>query len=394
VTYVDVLLVLIVGSAALAGYRQGLVAAACSLLGAVVLALGAVTLAPILVRTIDSGLARTAVSMAVLLIGVLLGEFIGGWAGKVISEQITWSPAKSVDQVLGLVGQGVAVLFLSWVVATSLASAPIPTLTSAIRNSEILGAVNRVAPSLAEGLTDRLRALLNSTGFPDILGPLDATPIIDVPAPDSALLSDPAVAAARASVLKIRSASSSCGKSFTGSGFVIGPERVVTNAHVVGGSDRVTVEAGGIQLEASVVDFNPDQDLAVLLVPGLGEAGLPLDTAGLPGQADAIVLGYPEGGPFTVSPARVRSTTDLRGPNIYSDTTVERQVYLLRSDVRPGNSGGPLIDQDGEVVGVVFGAAVDDPTTAFALTAAEVAPTIAAGLTDTTPDDTQTCALR
>ncbi len=392
-TLVDLVLVLVVVAGGVAGFRQGFVAAGCSLLGAVVCAVGALALAPVVVRDLESGLARTAASMGVLVVGVLIGEFIGGWAGRTLSEQITWTPARALDRTVGMAFQAVAVLALAWIVALPLASAPLPWLSAAIRNSAILGAVDRAAPQGAQGITDQLRRLLNSTGFPDILGPLGATPVVDVPAPDEALTADPAVAAVAPSVLKIRAVSQSCGRGFSGTGFVIGPERVLTNAHVVGGSSTVGVEVDGELLEATVVDYDSDQDTAVLAVPGLDRPALTFDDQPVTAQSDAIVLGYPLGGPFTVSPGRVRSVTDLTGPDIYQSTTVQREVYLLRALVRPGNSGGPVIDADGEVIGVVFGAAIDDPETGFALTASEVAGTVAAGLTDTTPADTGACAL-
>ena len=110
--------------------------------------------------------------------------------------------------------------------------------------------------------------------------------MIDVPAPDTTLSDDPAVAAAQPSVLKIRASAPSCGKAFTGSGFVIGPERVLTNAHVVGGSSQVSVEVGDAELDAEVVEYDHQLDLAVLRVPGLTEAALPLDTQGLPDEAE------------------------------------------------------------------------------------------------------------
>ena len=201
-TLVDVFLILLVGSAAFAGYRQGFVAAACSLLGAVVFALLAVTITPSLVQGIDDGLGRTALSMAILIIAILIGEVLGGWAGGVLSGLITWSPVKAVDRTLGMFGQAAAVLLIAWLVATPLASAPIPALSSSIRNSAILGTVNKLVPDTADDLTGQLRELLNSTGFPDILGPLDATPVIDVPAPDSTLSGDPVVAAVQSSVLR------------------------------------------------------------------------------------------------------------------------------------------------------------------------------------------------
>ncbi|MEP6979870.1 MAG: MarP family serine protease [Nakamurella sp.] len=392
-TFIDVVLVLLVVAGGMAGFRQGLVAAGCSLLGAVVCALGALALAPVVVRDMQSGLARTAASMGILVVGVLIGEVIGGWAGRTLSEQITWTPAKTVDRTLGMLGQAVAVLALAWIVALPLASAPLPWLTAAIRNSTVLAAVDRVAPDGSAGLTGQLRTLLNSTGFPDILGPLGATPIVDVPAPDQNLLTDPVVAAAAPSVLKIRAASQSCRKAFSGTGFVIGPEHVLTNAHVVGGASSVGVEVDGTLVPATVVAYDSEEDTAVLYVPGLDRPALTFDDRIQPAQADAIVLGYPLGGPFTVSAGRVRSVIELTGPDIYQSTTVQRQVYLLRALVQPGNSGGPVLDAAGEVVAVVVGGAIDDNETGFALTAAEVADTVAAGLTDTSAAATGACVL-
>jgi S1-C subfamily serine protease len=393
VTLVDVFLILLIASGAVAGYRQGLIAAFCSLLGAVVLAIGALMLAPVAVRDLESGLARTAVSMALLAGGVIIGELIGGWAGRVLSEQVRWSPARAADKTLGMLGQAVAVLLLAWVVALPLASAPIASLTASIRNSAILGVVNKVAPEGSQALAERLRSLLNSTGFPDILGPLDATPVIEVPEPDSGLAADPAVAATRASVVKIKASAPSCGKSFSGTGFAIGPNHVLTNAHVVGGSSTVTVEVRGGAKAATVVDYNSQLDLAVLYVPAIGVPALAFASTEQTAQSDAIVLGYPRGGPFAVSPARVRSTIQLSGPDIYQRQTVVRQVYLLRTSIQPGNSGGPVISRDGKVVGVVFGAAIDSPDTGFALTSAQVAGTVQAGLSDSSPAATDSCVL-
>ncbi len=392
-TFIDALIILMVVSGAWAGYRQGFVAAAISLLGAVALALGALALAPVLVRGLDVGAARTAASVGLVVLGVLIGELIGSWAGRTLSGQITWSPAKAVDRALGAVGQAVTVLVLALLVALPIASAPLPWLSSAIRNSAILTAVQHVAPSGVGIVSDKLRALLNSTGFPDVLGPLDPTPIVDVPAPDSALSGNPVAAGAQPSVLKIHSVAPSCAKDFSGSGFVIGPEHVLTNAHVVGGSTRVSVEVNGEFKPATVVDYDPNIDVAVLYVPGLGLPALAFEGTPLTTADDALVLGYPLGGPFTVSPSRVRSVSEISGPNIYQTQTVNRQVYILRGLVQPGNSGGPLLDDRGKVAGVVFGAAIDNPETGFALTAAQVAPTVAAGLTDTSIADTGACAL-
>ena len=199
-------------------------------------------------------------------------------------------------------------------------------------------------------------------------------PVPSVAPPDGSLASNPAVAHAAHSVVKVESTSHACQKIMAGSGFVISPNRVMSNAHVVAGADEFVVSVDGREHDATVVAFDPNADISILDVPGLSAP--PLDFAhgiAMTG-ADAVVLGYPGGGPFVAYPARIREVVELSGPDIYDSTTVRREVYTIRGKVGQGDSGGPLIDHDGRVLGMNFGAAVDDPETGFVLTTKQVYP--------------------
>jgi S1-C subfamily serine protease len=166
----------------------------------------------------------------------------------------------------------------------------------------------------------------------------------------------------------------------------------MTNAHVVAGVTRPRVEVGGEQRDATVVLYDPQTDIAVLAVPGVGRPPLRFSTARADTGDDAIIVGYPEDGPFFVGPARVRDRLDVRGPDIYNEHTVTREAYTLYGDVRSGNSGGPLLAPDGRVYGVIFAAAVDKANTGFALSAQEVAPDAARGSSATAQVGTGHCA--
>jgi S1-C subfamily serine protease len=198
------------------------------------------------------------------------------------------------------------------------------------------------------------------------------------------------VRGSRAAVLKVRGIAGSCSKQVEGSGFVYAPQRLMTNAHVVAGVRQPKVEVDGQALPARVVLFDPARDVAVLYVPDLRRA--PLGFAGQARASDsAVVAGYPQDGPFTAVAARVRNRQTARSPDIYSEGMVSREIYALRSVVRPGNSGGPLLSPDGRVYGVVFAAATDDPETGYALTAAQVRQDAQAGATATERVSTRGC---
>jgi S1-C subfamily serine protease len=183
-----------------------------------------------------------------------------------------------------------------------------------------------------------------------------------------------------------------CSRTLEGSGFVYSDGHVMTNAHVVAGVRHPVVRIEDTDYAAQVVYYDPDIDAAVLAVPDLEAEALDFDTTA-ESEDLAAVLGYPENGPYDVQPARVREQRTLRSPNIYGDATVYRDTYSLYARVRPGNSGGPVVDAGGDVIGVLFAASVTDADTGYALTADQVSEAAVAGNTAAAPVDTGGCAL-
>lgn len=388
---VDVVVVVMLILAAVSGFRQGLISAVLTLLGAVGGAVLAVRLSPQLMTTVDDSAAKIAIGVACVVVGVGAGELIGSAVARRITRRITWRPARAVERTLGLLVHTGAVLVVIWMVAVPLASVPYPAVSSAIRDSQVLGRVDAVMPAPVRDLSDGLRTVFDESGFPAILDPLAPTPEVSVPEPDPGLAVDPALQGVAGSVLQVRARSESCSRTMSGTGFVIGPERIITNAHVVAGSSRAVVETAAGTADATVVLYDSDRDLAVLAVPGLSAPALTFAAVPAVSGADAVVAGYPLGGPYTLGAARISTEFTLRGPDIYAADTVVREVYTLRGSVRPGNSGGPLLNPDGTVLGVVFGASVAEPEVGFALTADEVAPVVSAGLVDDTAAGTGAC---
>ena len=389
--FVDAIVVVLLLAAAWSGYRRGFINSSIALVGAVGGAVVGVRVAPLLMSHVADSAAKVAVGVAVVIVGVGIGEIAGATVGRALSERLTWRPAKTLDHGLGLIGNTLAVLIVTWMIAIPLASTPYPWMASAVRTSSVLGAVDDVMPDGVRDVSTRMRQLFDDSGFPAILDPLAPTPDVEVGAPDSTLSAAPAVRQAGLSVLKVRGTALSCSRQIEGSGFVIAPGKLLTNAHVVAGTDRLSVQQGTSRLPATVVVYDPNRDLAVLDVPGLTRPALTFAAeAGRAGQS-AAAAGYPLDGPFTITPGRIRSEITLNGPNIYSSTTVTRDVFTLRANVRAGNSGGPLLATDGSVLGVIFGAAIDKPDIGFALTAKEAAPVVAAGLLDDTPAATGSC---
>lgn len=380
--WVDLVVVVIAVIAAISGARQGIVIALPAFIGVLLGAVVGVRVAPLLITNFTDPATRVAFAVAILVLLVALGETFGVWCGRMLKQRIRNPKLAWVDNTLGAILQGLVVFVVAWMIALPLTSfSGMPALSSALQSSAVLGEVNALMPDSARQLPADLRKLFDVPDLPNVTNPFSRTPIADVGPPNTALQSSSIVQDVRPSIVKIRGEAPSCSRALEGSGFVIAPQRVLTNAHVVAGTDVVAVEVNNGQLDAHVVYYNSDIDLAILAVPDLTAPPLHFDSAPAPQGQDSIVLGYPLDGPYTASAARIRSGISLAGPNIYDDRSENRDVYTIYAQVRSGNSGGPLIDTKGGVLGVVFGAAVDDPNTGFALTAQQVTSVLPANPT-------------
>ncbi|HRD12143.1 MAG TPA: acid resistance serine protease MarP [Mycobacterium sp.] len=363
--------------AAISGWRSGALGSLMSFVGVVLGAVAGVMLAPHIVSHLQSPRGKLFAALFLILALVVIGEVAGVVLGRAVRGAISSRVVRTVDSLIGVVLQIVVVLVAAWLLAAPLTSSDQPNLAAAVRGSKVLAEVDKYAPEWLKSVPKRMSTLLRTSGLPDVLQPFGRTPIQAVDAPDAALADGPVVAKARESVVKIRGVAPGCQKVLEGTGFVIAPNRVMSNAHVVAGSDSVTVESGGQNYDAIVVSYDPDEDISILDVPNLPVPPLVFAESPAKSGTDAVVLGYPGGGEFAATPARVRETIELNGPDIYRSTTVNREVYTIRGTVRQGNSGGPMINKDGKVLGVVFGAAVDDTDTGFVLTANEVSRQLA-----------------
>ena len=305
-------------------------------------------LAPHLVGQLG-GRTKLFATLFLILALVVIGEIAGVVVGRAVRGAIRHGGARFVDSLVGVALQVVVVLAAAWLLATPLTSSNQPNLAAAVRGSKVLAQVDAVVPPwLKTTVQKRLSALWDSSGLPDVLDQYGRDP-------DRGGGSAGRVAGLQRRGRRRRSpAWSRCAewrraarRCWRAAAFVVAPNRVMSNAHVVAGSDTVTVESDGQVYDATVVSYDPNEDISILQVPDL--PARPLEFAEKPAASgtDALVLGYPGGGDFAATPARIRETIELNGPDIYHTTTVTREVYTIRGMVRQGNSGGPLINRGG-----------------------------------------------
>lgn len=391
----DLIIVLAALAYGIGGFRSGAVVGVFSLIGFFGgAALGAQLAKPLGSRVVE-GKAQVPVAIFCVLVLATLGQLLGVYiAGHVRSRVVVHEHTRTLDSSIGSLLGVLSVLLVSWMVAVPLANSPYPSLAKEASHSEIVRWVNGRMPDGFRNLYSSLRTFLDHSGFPPVFGDLPSTSIVSVPPPPANLT--PAVRRrvqnASASVFKIYGQAPQCGRSIEGSGFVYAPHRILTNAHVVAGTNQVTVQLSSTQsLPATVVLFDPHRDVAVLDVPDLSAPPLRFSVTAAKSGDPSLVLGYPENGPFTVRSARVRSEGTVGGTDIYGRDSVHRSIYSIRAVVRSGNSGGPLLGYDGTVLGMVFATAIDSPDTGFALSDDEIRPDATAGRTSSTSVGTGAC---
>jgi S1-C subfamily serine protease len=391
----DLILIVVVAAFAVSGYRQGFIVGILSFFGFVGGALLGAEFGPSISRALVGGQTQQDVIAVVLLVSfAVLGQFIASSIGAAMRSTVTWRSATVLDSVGGAAVSVVSVLLIAWVVGSVLVESPFPRVDQQVSNSLALQTLDKFMPSPAKTMfSDFRRLLAGNSMYAEVFSGIGAERILAIPAPDNAVLSSPGFLAARSRVVRVQGVAPSCQHSIEGSGFVISPDHILTNAHVVAGvTTRETVTtATGRSLAATVVFYDPQVDVAVLDVPGLDLT--PLQFAGQANPGDsAVVAGYPLGAQVLHTvPARIGGIQNAQGPNIYQTTTVTRQIYEIRALVQSGNSGGPLLSPQGTVDGVVFAAAVGVSDTGFALTADQVSADARAGENATAAVSTMGC---
>ncbi|GGJ47742.1 MarP family serine protease [Streptomyces brasiliensis] len=384
----DVVLVLVILVYAGSGYRRGLVAGCVSLAGFVGGAAVGVWVLPWVMDLVTRGTtAATVTAVLTVLVPAAVGHELAGRLALRLRGELDRGPLRVADGLGGAAANSVAVLIVAWVAASVLGASSSPLLTTAIRNSALLGAVQDTMPDTTPAWFSRATSALTEAGFPQVFNPFENESTAQVARPSGDSVTAGATNAAKLSTVKIEGVSGTEGRE--GSGFVYAAGHVMTNAHVVAGIDDPTVRVGGVgrSYEARVVLFDPDRDVAVLYVPGLTAPVLRFDDSAARGDS-AVVAGYPQDGSLNLQAATVASRVQATGQNIYNDGTVTREIYSIRSTVRPGNSGGPLLTTDGRVYGVVFARSTSDAETGYVLTADEVAGDARRAADATAPVDT------
>lgn len=384
----DLLIVAAAVLAAVSGYRRGATLQLAEYAGFAAGLVAGALVAPA-VASLASDPAWRAV-LAVLTLFALAG--VGGGIGLLVGRRI-WARGRRgalarMDSVAGSILSVAVILLAVWFLAYNLVSGPVPAVSRAIRSSAIVRSLEESLPR-PPSLLSQTRGLLDRFGFPQVFADLPPLPAGPVRVPAGSAVRTIAQQAAGSTV---RIEGRACHAVEEGSGFVVAPGYVVTNAHVVAGVRSPVVQsAGRADLAATPVLFDPRVDVAVLRVQGPLGPALRLSEEDLPRGAKGAVLGYPGGGPLTAGGAAVRREISALGRDIYGRTTVRRDVYELQAVVRPGNSGGPFVLASGEVAGIVFAASTTDGGVGYALTAQEIRPEIQLGIGRTGRVSTQDC---
>jgi len=368
VNALDAIIVTAALLAASGGYRLGFLRRAGSWLGlAAGAAVGAVALPGVLGAFGPQGDRQVllVVAVGVLVVCAFAGQAVGAMVGSRLHLVLPAGAARRVDSATGAVAGLLGVLAAVWLLAPAVADVPDWPARQA-RTSRLVRAVGGFLPEPP----DTTRALRRVVGerYPQVLAGLRPAPRLGPP-PSGTGLNARTVARVVRSTVKV--SGQACDRIQEGSGFVVAPSLVVTNAHVVAGERRTRLErSDGTTVAATVVGFDPARDLALLRAPALDRSPLPLGSIDAGGRG--AVFGHPGGGPLRLAPFRVADRTSATGSDIYDRAVVRREVLFLSAALRPGDSGSALTDQNGRVVGVAFAIAPDRPGVAYALSVNEL----------------------
>lgn len=385
----DIFLIALLVLAAWTGWNRGALRRILSWGGVVGGLLLGAALAPSLAARASDPLGQVFRALGVLVAGAVLGGLLGKAAGRLLRGATRQSAAGKLDSAMGSALSVVVVAFIAWFLALNLSNGPHAHLAEEIRGSVVLRALDSVIPEPPD-LLAQVRDQFGRFDFPQVFVGLPPVPTGQVTGPTEAQASAAFDAAAGSTV---RIVGQACGRLQEGSGFAVGENSVVTNAHVVAGADRVEVQQqGGSSQAGTVVLFDPGLDIAVVKVAETPGEPLPLADGEVTRGTGGAVVGHPSGGDLTGVDAAVTRVIDAEGRDIYGRQPVQRRVYELQAVVVPGNSGSPFVLPDGSVAGMVFASSTSDANLGYAITSGQMQRDVQRASTRTQPVDTGDCS--
>ena len=390
----DLVAILLVILAVILGFNSGALPQVGGLLGAVGGGALAVLALPHLAEPLEGipvGI-RPYVVLAGLLMAVGIGESIGSAIGRTAARSLGTGFLGAADRLAGSLTGAAQALLVVWLAGGLLAIGPVPRLTEAAQTSTTIRTLNAVLPPPTE-IASGLGSLLDDSGLPDVFVGFEPLPRPPVDPPTDAIARQ---IAAKAQDSTVRILAGVCGAAASGSGAVVAPGYVVTNAHVVAGARDGAIlvsTANGGQVRARVVSFDPSLDVALLHASELGARPLRFATRDPARGTVGAALGYPGGGGLTVVPAAVTGAYRATGRDIYDEDRVDREILELRAQIDRGDSGGPFVLPDGTIGGLIFAEARTDPDVGYALSPTAVAVRIAPALGRTSAVDTGPCLV-
>ena len=368
----DLALLVIAVGFAVSGYRQGFIVGSLSFVGFVGGAVLGAEFGPSISRAIVGGQTQQdVVAVILLIVFAIVGQFVFSSVGAYVRQSMTSPSSTVLDSVGGSLVSVLSMLLIAWAIGSVLTASSFQGVVTQVDNSAVLGTMDKVMPSQAKTMFSEFRRLLASGPFPQVFSGIGAAHLFAISRAGPGGAEQPRVpdrpqpgtqgAGHRAELrpqhrglwLRLRDASH--------------PDQRARGRRRGPGAEGDHPERAR-SYPRKVVLYDPQVDIAVLYVPGLNLTPLQFDYQGQAG-ASAVVAGYPEDQGFTQDAARIGGTQNAVGPDIYQTGQVNRQIFEIRSNVEPGNSGGPLLSPSGTVYGVVFAAAVDASQTGFALTA-------------------------
>lgn len=369
----DIILLIIIVAAMVRGWQLGFIRQGIIVAG---LFLGfwlAVVLMPLLVPLLTGLIGRTLASLVIFGVSILLLGSLFDWLAHLAKKQLKKHHCHQIDGGIGIVFGAVYAAILIWLFANVFMYGPTTWLPEQVKGSVVIRTIDQAMPNPPSALVSIRRYIANIRLPQPFVGNEPAPERLEVDGSTADLQA--IMAKTEKSVVAI--SGTACSSISVGSGFVAAPDVVVTNAHVVAGVARPIIQDDNGRHSATVIYFNPDLDIALLRTSNLAGPVLPMNTTVQPRGTAGAVIGYPRGGSLTGVSGYVLQSITAVGRNIYNEGLVRRDVYTLKTDVQPGNSGGPYVLASGEVAGVVFARSESYANTGYAIQSGMVAPIVA-----------------